>query len=162
MPVLCKVSNMKTRGQAALEFLSTYGFAFLIILVMIGALAYFGVLNPQRFLPERCVFGNEVSCRDFMLQRTGTGADVSFFLGNNIGNTMTFYTANITSDYGAGECDLQNISVSGGNTQNWTCPITGTLPAVGEKVRVGIDLVWMELGGRFNHTLRGEIYATLQ
>ena len=42
------------RGQAALEFLSTYGFAFLIILVMIGALAYFGVLDPTRFLPNRC------------------------------------------------------------------------------------------------------------
>ena len=38
------------RGQAALEFLTTYGWAFLVILVMIGALAYFGVLDPERFV----------------------------------------------------------------------------------------------------------------
>ena len=34
------------------EFLTTYGWAFLVILVMIGALAYFGVLNPENFMEE--------------------------------------------------------------------------------------------------------------
>lgn len=37
------------KGQAALEFLTTYGWAFLVILVMIGALTYFGVLAPAKF-----------------------------------------------------------------------------------------------------------------
>ena len=36
------------KAQAALEFLTTYGWAFIVILIMIGALAYFGVLNPSR------------------------------------------------------------------------------------------------------------------
>ena len=31
------------RAQAALEFLMTYGWAILVVLVSIGALAYFGV-----------------------------------------------------------------------------------------------------------------------
>lgn len=43
---------MKKKAQSALEFLTTYGWAFLVILIMIGALAYFGVLDPNRFLPE--------------------------------------------------------------------------------------------------------------
>jgi len=33
------------KGQAAIEFLVTYGWAILIVLIAIGALAYFGVLN---------------------------------------------------------------------------------------------------------------------
>ena len=44
----------RKKGQAAMEFLMTYGWAILVVLVAIGALAYFGVLSPDRFLPERC------------------------------------------------------------------------------------------------------------
>ena len=40
------------KSQAALEFLMTYGWAVLVVLVVIGVLAYFGVLNPCRFYPE--------------------------------------------------------------------------------------------------------------
>jgi len=43
------LSNRKS--QAALEFLMTYGWAILVVLIAIGALAYFGVLSPARFLP---------------------------------------------------------------------------------------------------------------
>jgi len=50
------------KGQAALEFLATYGWAFLVILVMIGALAYFGVLDPSKYIAERCGFGTELPC----------------------------------------------------------------------------------------------------
>ena len=50
------------RSQAALEFLSTYGWAFLIILVMVGALASFGVLDPSRFVSDRCLVGSPFVC----------------------------------------------------------------------------------------------------
>jgi len=50
------------KGQAALEFLTTYGWAFLVVLVMIGALSYFGVLNPENYIPDSCNFGTVLSC----------------------------------------------------------------------------------------------------
>ena len=59
---------MKNRAQAALEFLTTYGWAFLVILVMISALSYFGVLSPSRLLPEKCTFGSEIECLDFSIE----------------------------------------------------------------------------------------------
>jgi uncharacterized protein (UPF0333 family) len=37
------------KGQAAMEFLMTYGWAILVVLAAIGALAYFGVLSPDKF-----------------------------------------------------------------------------------------------------------------
>jgi len=39
------------KGQEAMEFLMTYGWAILVVLLAIAALAYFGVLNPERYLP---------------------------------------------------------------------------------------------------------------
>ncbi len=50
------------KGQAALEFLTTYGWAFLVILVMIGALSYFGVFSPENYVPDQCSFGSVLSC----------------------------------------------------------------------------------------------------
>ena len=47
------------KGQAALEFLMTYGWAILVVLAAIAALAYFGVLSPDRFLPENLEHGLE-------------------------------------------------------------------------------------------------------
>lgn len=39
-----------------MEFLMTYGWAILVVLAAIGALAYFGVLSPGKLLPERTLF----------------------------------------------------------------------------------------------------------
>ena len=55
----------KRKGQAALEFLMTYGWAILVVLAAIGALAYFGVLSPDRFLPEKCTLPSGIACLDF-------------------------------------------------------------------------------------------------
>ena len=52
------------KGQAAMEFLMTYGWAILVVLVAIGALAYFGVLDPNRLLPARCTVELPFSCSD--------------------------------------------------------------------------------------------------
>lgn len=45
------MKNMFSRGQAAMEFLITYGWVFLVILVAIGGFAYFGVVSPDNMMP---------------------------------------------------------------------------------------------------------------
>jgi hypothetical protein len=42
------------KGQEAMEFLMTYGWAILVVIAAIAALAYFGVLDPSRLLPDDC------------------------------------------------------------------------------------------------------------
>jgi hypothetical protein len=38
------------KGQTALEYILTYGWAILIILIVAGVLAYYGVFAPEGFL----------------------------------------------------------------------------------------------------------------
>lgn len=85
------------KSQSALEFLTTYGWAFLVILIMIGALAYFGVLNPQQLLPERCTVSPGFACTEYVLDSDGDiGAgfwtateDTGFvMLRNNVGSVI--------------------------------------------------------------------------
>ena len=53
------------KAQAAMEFLMNYGWAVMVVLTGIAALAYFGVLDPSRFTPRICLLGPELTCSDF-------------------------------------------------------------------------------------------------
>lgn len=77
----------RKRAQAAMEFLMTYGWAILVVLVAIGALAYFGVLSPDKFLPERCQGPSGLDCLD-KASILVTSQQISFVLKNNLGNTI--------------------------------------------------------------------------
>lgn len=55
-------------SQAALEFLMTYGWSILVVLVGIAALAYSGVLSPDKFLPEKCVLPVGITCLDYKVE----------------------------------------------------------------------------------------------
>ncbi len=46
---------MQKKGQAAMEFLMTYGWAILAAIIAIGVLAYFGVFSPGKYTPDATV-----------------------------------------------------------------------------------------------------------
>ncbi|MEK6967598.1 MAG: hypothetical protein AABX51_03125 [Nanoarchaeota archaeon] len=66
-------SKNNRKAQAAMEFLMTYGWAILVVLVVISALAYFGVLDPTQLLPERCIFSSVYPCTDSAVSFESTG-----------------------------------------------------------------------------------------
>jgi hypothetical protein len=156
----------RRRGQAALEFLSTYGFAFLLILVMIGALSYFGILSPQKFLPGRCLVSNEFSCADRIITRTPTGATMNLVLVNNLGNQITFQNGDArfvaNSTFGNGACTAAPTALTSGARSTITCTLTGTFPAAGEKAKISYNIVYTELGGTYNRVVGGEVADTIQ
>jgi len=61
------------KGQAALEFVSTYGWAVLAVLVALGTLAYFGVFDVDLLLPEKCLLSGSsgLFCEDFTATQQG-------------------------------------------------------------------------------------------
>lgn len=155
----------KTRGQAALEFLTTYGWAFLVILVMIGALAYFGVINPQKFLPERCNFQQEMGCKDFVVYNGSGTVNVSFYMTNNLGAGIQ----NIDIDaYSADEGSSGSVDCTGatslgaGESTEYTCEVAGSFPGVGGKHKFVVEGTYTPVGGKYDKTLSGEIFAEIQ
>lgn len=152
------------RGQAALEFLTTYGWAFLVILVMIGALAYFGVINPQKFLPERCTFQQEMGCKDFMVQKNGSNADVKFYITNNLGTGVNNLNLSAYStDEGASKnksCGKHDLG-SGESTEFVCSGVEGSFPTSG-KVKFAVFGTYTPVGGKYTKTVNGEIFAELQ
>ncbi len=53
---------MNKKSQAALEFLTTYGWAILLVGTALMALSYFGILDPGQFLSDRCIVGSPLDC----------------------------------------------------------------------------------------------------
>ncbi|MBI3036446.1 hypothetical protein HYY73_01640 [Candidatus Woesearchaeota archaeon] len=87
------------KGQAAMEFLMTYGWAILVVLVVIGALSYFGVLSPSTLLPEKCTFPVSISCTDHEV----SGISITLILQNGAGRDMLITRVSAASEaLGAG------------------------------------------------------------
>jgi hypothetical protein len=158
---------MKRKGQAALEFLTTYGWAFLVILVMIGALAYFGILNPKAFLPNRCTFSPEIDCIEARIEYRGVNtADVSFRFRNNIGSSADF-NASITyigSTNPAVNCSA-NFGVQAGRVANSSCtfsPATAPLNLVqGDKAKFEITILYKKTDGTYWTPVKGEVLGNI-
>ncbi|RME32093.1 hypothetical protein D6789_00620, partial [Candidatus Woesearchaeota archaeon] len=86
---------MERRGapaQVAMEYLVTYGWALLAIVAIIGALAWFGVINPSRLVPSRCSIPTEFSCEEYKFNGADAGAstpEVHLILRNNLDRAIT-------------------------------------------------------------------------
>jgi hypothetical protein len=75
---------MFKRAQAAMEFLMTYGWAILVVLAAIGALAYFGILSPGNLLPQKCEFQAGMDCTEHPDASEAAGT-ITFPLVNSMG-----------------------------------------------------------------------------
>ena len=99
------------KGQAAMEFLMTYGWAILVVLIVIGALVYFGVLSPSTLLPEKCTFPVSLSCLDHSV----TPTYVAVSLRNGAGRDMIIREVTVTGDAltNGGACRTTNVLATG-------------------------------------------------
>ena len=97
------------KSQAAMEFLMTYGWAILVVLAAIAALAYFGVLSPEKFLPEKCVLAPGLACISHKIEPT----QATLILSNGLGRTIIVNSLQIGGCSGA----FSDEMMSGNDTQ---------------------------------------------
>ncbi len=85
---------MQRKGQAAMEFLMTYGWAILAAVIAIGVLAYFGVFSPGKY-----VTGNAVVNPPFYINAWNAKAStgVTLELKNNGGEDYEIQSVDISN-----------------------------------------------------------------
>ena len=96
----------RRRAQSAMEYLMTYGWAILVIAVVLGVLYSLGIFNPSNFAPR----AQPGACQVFRPNGPGTSYDLN--LEGACGGELPQYTV-----YMGGSASPQ-ISVPG--TGNWT------------------------------------------
>ena len=90
------------KSQAAMEFLMTYGWAILVVLAAIAALAYFGVLSPEKFLPEKCILSPGLLCVSHQI----TPVTATLIVYNGLGKTITVDSIDIGGCSGTFTTDM--------------------------------------------------------
>ncbi len=78
------------RGQFALEFIMTYGWAFLVVLIVVSTLAYMGVFNPSQVASSRCFSKTGIACIGMPLIEKDK---VAFTLKNGLGMSILIDTS---------------------------------------------------------------------
>lgn len=85
---------MHKKSQYALEFLTTYAWAFIIISISVGTLYYFGAFDFSKYLPQKCLFPSQFKCLDFSLGPS----QVDIKLVNNLGENIRVTEIQLTND----------------------------------------------------------------
>ncbi|MCW6161065.1 MAG: hypothetical protein LVQ97_02675, partial [Candidatus Micrarchaeales archaeon] len=77
----CKHAYRK--AQSAMEYMTTYGWALLLIAV-VAVLLYFYIAVPSTIVPPRCAFIIGASCNDMVFGTSPShGTEIGLFLSNN-------------------------------------------------------------------------------
>jgi hypothetical protein len=141
------------KAQASMEYLMTHGWAVLAILAAIAALAYFGVLNPQNFLPDYCQFSQGIACTD-----TGfSGNSLTLILKNSLGNDLTNVHLALTSMDGCviNATGSQNLLNSG--QASYTFDVSGCNFQSRERLKATLALSYVSAQSSLQHTRNGEL-----
>lgn len=145
------------RGQAAMEFLMTYGWAIFVILAAIGALAYFGVLSPDKFLSDKCTADPPFACTQYKVLATSSD-NVMLMIQNGGGNGLQSLTVDLTCDDGQPGTPSTTfpIALASGDEVNatFTC---ATAPIADQRWRANYTMTWAASGDDVSHVSSGSV-----
>ena len=132
------------RGQVAMEFLMTYGWAIIIILLAIAALWLLGVFSPST--PTICQMDAPFSCQDAVIGTQG----LTFKLGISAQNTGQINSVQVNGQ----ACNLIEKIVKPNVPLTVSC--NGLSLEDNEKVVVTVDASYSSPGG-LTHSIEGEL-----
>lgn len=140
------------KSQAAMEFLMTYGWAILVVLAAIAALAYFGVLSPEKFLPEKCLMETGFTCISSKVETSQS----TIVLQNGYGRTVEITKVDI------GACSKTFNTTLTSEDQN-TFVLTGCSNGVTKEVFKGEVIVkYTEKNTNLSKTAYGTINTKIE
>ena len=143
------------KSQVALEFLMTYGWAILVVLVAIGALAYFGVLSPDKFLPSKCTLPAGMACIDHKAVATGAEEGITIVVRNGMGFDATLVTVAISG------CTVDATgTIPNGATAQFKpsgCGLTA-----GSKYKGDVNISYTNADTSLTHKVQGEILTKVE
>ena len=148
---------MLKKGQAAMEFLMTYGWAILVVLAAIGALAYFGVLSPGNLLPQKCEFSAGLDCTEHPDATTTT---VSFPVVNSLGYKIHLLTATSVDRTGAPNCNAMSTPAAETEVENSASQVItlgGCTYSAGERFSDTVTITYRSNSTGMTHSSVGTV-----
>jgi len=155
------------KAQAAMEFLMTYGWAIMIVLIGIGALFFLGVFNPST--PSVCNISSPFICQDVAIKAVGSPVNNHAIILKIAATGLDSATISNINANGV-ICPNANIRVNGVATQdisgarNQPVEVQCFIPATGQagtKVSGTLDITWVKQFG-VSHLISGTYSGTVE
>jgi len=153
-----------SKGQTALEYLVTYGWAILGIIIIMGVLVSFGVFNPSKWANVRQQGGfSSLAVLDHSVA-AGTGGTMKIAFQNTRGNSITI-TQVVTMAGGCGWTGSQLLTVD--NPVTITTAVCNQTTVTGASVGGAYDfsdvaVTYTDSVSSMAHTERGFIKGQFQ
>lgn len=138
------------KGQAAIEFLTTYGWAILLVIIGILALAYFGVFDYGDTIPQQCLITGGMSCVDYRI----SASEIRMHVMNNMGSQAQVSEVKLVNNKGE-SCTVIGypVTIPGGSRAQFNA--TGCIS--GSIFRGEITIDYQLTDERESHSLSGVI-----
>ena len=143
------------KAQAAMEFLMTYGWAILVVLLAIAALAYFGVLNPGKYLPSSCTLPPGLGCTDFKVDADG----VTLVIQNGMGLDLKNMSISVCGGLAEEGSTPGDVTLTDGEEDTFV--ITCIPPITDSKFKEDITITYTSESG-LDHTMTGSISTQVE
>lgn len=147
------------RGQASLEYLTTYGWAFLTIMVTLASLSYFGVLSPTKWLPERCNLGRQIVCADWQVDSNTNR--IHLVVRNDFGEDIEILDAHVRNprDGAVGVMSINDSLLDAGETAELNLSGLGSYIFTNSRQSYVIRVQFQKQGTSSPHWITGNLYA---
>ncbi|MFT4250191.1 MAG: hypothetical protein ACMXYD_02410 [Candidatus Woesearchaeota archaeon] len=159
------------KGQAALEYLFTYGWAFLAILLTLGTLAYFGVFDINNLRGETCRFPPGIVCEEYALTDSfDTEPFVYVELRNVFGAIINVTEMNLTGAQieGIESCDVNGSESLGEvaweheQAKMFRCDFPNDRFFSRQTYELVVSMQFSQPGHTYIHTTSGALRVTAQ
>ena len=173
---------MSKKGQAAMEFLMTYGWAILAAIIAIGVLAYFGVFSPGKLVGNQGIVNAPFNMDAFKI--SALNDEISMEVTQNLGESITLlgveagFNSTLVSP-AAGLCSITSSTpgvtadadANGVADAQWTsgtkvtfvvdCTV-GAGWAVGDQIKSDIKVTYRKAGSSLDQQSTGSVRGTSQ
>jgi uncharacterized protein (UPF0333 family) len=85
--------RMGKRGQTSTEFLMTYGWAILVVLILIVAFVYLNVVRPKQLIVDQCLMPPGLACLDSKISESD---GITLTVENAMKRTLQYMNITIT------------------------------------------------------------------
>ncbi|MCP4646642.1 MAG: hypothetical protein GY852_02760 [bacterium] len=161
------------KGQAAMEYLMTYGWAIVALVIVIGALMATGAFNPSYLIAEECTLQPDLSCTGHVLYLdTGGTPQLEFRISNGLGYDIILSEVEVTTSngdlYEDFSLDISGYEIEQGETAIISMELDGLDTYKDEVERVKVSLRYITCAPEVNpdcdpdgpeHVISGRIVA---
>ena len=147
------------KSQSAMEYLMTYGWAILVVLIALGALFYLGVFNPKT--SNSCIASSPITCTDVLFDQSAN--TLTLVLGATGTSSAQIGAETISTPTGKDCVNPVSVDISTANPTSMAWTVCDLVAGdVGDRFAGTVAVTYTTQGSDIVHTATVQISGTVE